>query len=49
MFGRKRIFHQVFQLVAHLGNVQADDDLNPVAAAYYPVCFHTYRKNGNDN
>ena len=37
MFGRKRIFHQVFQLVAHLGNVQADDDLNPVAAAYYPV------------
>ncbi len=30
-------FHQVFQLVAHLGNVQADDDLNPVAAAYYPV------------
>ena len=37
MFGRKRIFHQVFQLVAHLGNVQADDDLNPVAAANYPV------------
>jgi hypothetical protein len=26
-----------FQLVAHLGNVQADDDLNPVAAAHYPV------------